>query len=457
MSQLVATGIITIIDVNDGSPGPVITLSASRQTFAAVDGVISADVAVFASGVFAPDVHNEGQADIVFTATKQNLTGSTTWTTSPAVTLTSTSNTSATLTYLNFGSCTQVIVTATDVTSGLSASSTILKLNASTSQPLATQGAPAGTTVGGQEATALVNTAATGVTNAAIAQATAVASASTATWAGIPAGTGKPVLTRGTTASLPSSPTVGMFYYDTDLKIQYYCETAGSWVVMSGVLTIAQVNAAGITADNIQAGTITGSTLQTDTGTVGHYERFVVDIASKSAKFYDSANNLAVWIGTAVINSILAYGCFGNSLSGNSRNGVYGVSYSGKGAYGYSYTGSGVYGETYYSGHGVVGKQGGQATSTGYAGVYGVDNGTTSDTYGVLGYSYNSVGLSGSSGLGYGIVAQCESSAKAPLKIVPSSASGAPTTTADSGSFWVSSAGVLYFRSGSTWKIVNLT
>lgn len=46
-----------------------------------------------------------------------------------------------------------------------------------------------------------------------------------------------------------------------------------------------------LNADDITAGTITGLTVQTDTGLTGHYERAVLSAASKSLIFYDSSNN----------------------------------------------------------------------------------------------------------------------------------------------------------------------
>ncbi len=58
---------------------------------------------------------------------------------------------------------------------------------------------------------------------------------------------------------------------------------------------------------------------------------------------------------------------------------------------------------------------------------------------------------------GYGARVQCGSSGKSPLCLYPSSSASAPTHTADKGSLWVTSAGVLYINTdgSTTWAKVG--
>lgn len=60
-------------------------------------------------------------------------------------------------------------------------------------------------------------------------------------------------------------------------------------------------------------------------------------------------------------------------------------------------------------------------------------------------------------GIGHGVVAECKSTGKGPILLKPSSSSSAPTHTADLGTLWVTSSGVLYINTsgGTTWQKVG--
>lgn len=60
-------------------------------------------------------------------------------------------------------------------------------------------------------------------------------------------------------------------------------------------------------------------------------------------------------------------------------------------------------------------------------------------------------------GNGYGVTASCGTYGKGPIKLVPSTSSAAPTHSADLGTLWVTSAGVLYINTSNstTWQKVG--
>jgi len=186
--------------------------------------------------------------------------------------------------------------------------------------------------------------------------------------------------------------------------------------IVAGSVAADWVYAGNIDAGNITSGVITGRTFQT----ASSGERFVVDVSSKAAHFYDSTGAGKVWIGTASNGGLDCYAVYG-SIS-DVRNGLIGLSYGASGLMGASVVGVGVKG----------------VATTGL-GVYG----TSTSGSGVFGYS-----LSGYGGEFNG--------AKAPLRIQPSVDSTAPTHSADTGAIWVSSIGNFYgCRGGTDWVLLN--
>ncbi len=89
------TKIFTVSKSKAGAAGPALTLLATKLAFTATDGALDA-----------------GQSDITFTAVKQNVSGTSVFTSSPTVTLSGSGETRA-LSAANFGTNRQVTVTVT--------------------------------------------------------------------------------------------------------------------------------------------------------------------------------------------------------------------------------------------------------------------------------------------------------------------------------------------------------
>lgn len=131
----------TILAEN-GSAGPSLGIISTGQGFVFVDNVLTP----------------AGQSQTL-TLIRQNLSGTATFTTSPAVTLTGTGD-SRTLSAADFGSNKQVVVTAT--VGSVSATFIVVRLDQSTAEAGATVGAPSGTNVGGRDADTIANTITSG-------------------------------------------------------------------------------------------------------------------------------------------------------------------------------------------------------------------------------------------------------------------------------------------------------
>jgi len=73
-----------------------------------------------------------------------------------------------------------------------------------------------------------------------------------------------------------------------DVTIGDYANNKGlKWDKDAGTFTVRGI----LNANDVSAGTLTGRTVQTDTGEAGHYERGVLDSSDNALKFYDSSNN----------------------------------------------------------------------------------------------------------------------------------------------------------------------
>lgn len=169
-------------------------------------------------------------------------------------------------------------------------------------------------------------------------------------------------------------------------------------------------------------------------------------------------------------NSSSGAGVYGTSTSGNCIHGyststntaIRGENTSGGyGVHGSSSTSSGVRG-TSSSGYGVEGVTTTTVAVRGYSGsLYGVEGVTDSSSYpGVRGSGNGTtggIGVEGYSANGYGVVCGYSGSGRGPLRIQPSASTSAPTHSADVGTLFVTSAGVLYINtSGSTtWAKVG--
>ncbi len=79
-------------------------------------------------------------------------------------------------------------------------------------------------------------------------------------------------------------------------------------------------------------------------------------------------------------------------------------------------------------------------------------SGLSMNASGVRGISINDIGVSGYGGT-YGVLAQ---GSTGPIVLIPSESASAPTHTANPGTLWVTSAGVLYINTnGTTWQKVG--
>lgn len=104
--------------------------------------------------------------------------------------------------------------------------------------------------------------------------------------------------------------------------------------------------------------------------------------------------------GTSASTTGTQAGVYGQDSSGSTNGiGTYGISVNGYGVYGHSANHIGVYGTS--GGHGVYG----DTTGDGYAGVFGQDDSSTSDSFGVCASSTNGMGLYASSTNGTGLYA----------------------------------------------------
>lgn len=245
---------------------------------------------------------------------------------------------------------------------------------------------------------------------------------STISWSNITTGTGKPAdnATVGATwgTNLSNIP---------DLVKSDGTTVLGSNYVYTGTLVAGQISTLELNADKITSGTITGRTIRTGDGvTAGQIERFIVDAESNSAKFYDSAGTIKVWIGTSNVTlagtGITTYGTFGGDT--DTRTGLISTSGTGLGIWGYSYSNVGIRGTSY----------------TGYGGVFD----------GAKIVEVNGDQWFGSNG------------SKGPIRLGPSSLTTAPTHAAHCGTLWVTRAGVLYINTSppggletTTWQKVG--
>ena len=177
----------------------------------------------------------------------------------------------------------------------------------------------------------------------------------------------------------------------------------------SGNLTVTGVTADSVAAEDIIAGTITGSTLQT----ASSGKRFVVSTSSNEAEFYgeESAGGTVVKLASIGISSPDAIiGLFGNSNATNTRIAVKALAYNQIAVNAVSYSGNAVH-----------------ASSTTAAGIYAV------------------------SASGYGGIFDGNST-KSPLRLTPQSST--PSST-EQGQLYVNSGdSKLYFHNGTSWKEV---
>lgn len=192
-------------------------------------------------------------------------------------------------------------------------------------------------------------------------------------------------------------------------------------------VTSAKIN--DLSADKITAGTITGSTLQT----AASGKRFVVSTADNEAHFYGDQGDTNVVdlcnIGISQSGSDYVILDIGNINSGNTRWAIQALAYSGIAVYCRSVSSTALYGLAASS----VPALSGNNSSTGQ-GVYGI----SASGYGVQGVGTNTYG--GKFTGPYG-----------PVILAASISANAPTHSAELGTLWVTSAGVLYINtSGST-------
>lgn len=138
-------------------------------------------------------------------------------------------------------------------------------------------------------------------------------------------------------------------------------------------------------------------------------------------------------LGISTVGADSVIGKFGSANS--TRVGLYAESSSNTAAFAESNSGYGIYGK-----------------SISLVGVYGYsgDSGV-----GVKGQSINGIGVYGISGAAYG--GKFEGTSKAPILLVPSAYSAAPTHTAAKGAVWVTSDCIMYVNkdAGTTWEKVG--
>ncbi|NTV50933.1 MAG: hypothetical protein HGA20_14995 [Geobacteraceae bacterium] len=247
----------------------------------------------------------------------------------------------------------------------------------------------------------------------------------------------------GANATLSWAQVSGKPTVYTEAQIQAYATS-----ITNNTVTTAFVNALNVTAADISATTLTGKTIQT----AASGERFVVDVANKSARFYDSSSLLKVYLGTATApNGSNGYAYFGDSTdtTSGSRNGVTGLAYDGYAVYGYSSRfGHGVHGASANS-TGVYGQSGAQY------GVYG--SGLICGVYGAAAQNTGTPGYGAVFQGGNYQYATVEYKDKAPIRLIPSTSNLAPTHQAEIGALWVTSTGVLYINTSNstTWTKVG--
>jgi len=124
-------------------------------------------------------------------------------------------------------------------------------------------------------------------------------------------------------------------------------------------------------------------------------------------------------------------------------------------AWGYSDGYGAIFGvSTGVAGHGVMG----MASTDAYSGVYGL--GTKTTDFGV--YAYNSAstdgnqaGLYASCAYGYGIVAECYSTGRAPLYLWPSSDPAHPSHLCGTGGLWVANERLYMSTGGYDWEEIR--
>ncbi len=156
----------------------------------------------------------------------------------------------------------------------------------------------------------------------------------------------------------------------------------------------------------------------------GQFKRMIVSSLDNEMHFFgdrgDGTHEELASIGVKSSGGDYVVGYFGSIISGCSRIGLYGQSYSNIGIYGQSYEKQGVYG-----------------VSTEYYGVHG----SSYLNWGVFGYSEYSYG---------GRFSVSSVNGKAPLLILPSASATAPTHTSDAGAMWITSTGIPYHNMGTT-------
>ena len=126
-----------------------------------------------------------------------------------------------------------------------------------------------------------------------------------------------------------------------------------SWDAI-GNLTVTGVVADSVAAEDIVAGTITGSTLQT----ASSGKRFVASTATNEAEFYgdrgDGTVERLATIGITQVATDYYIGDFGNYNAGNTRFALRGQSYDGNAVEGKTYNGNALVGQS-YAGYGIIG------------------------------------------------------------------------------------------------------
>ena len=196
-----------------------------------------------------------------------------------------------------------------------------------------------------------------------------------------------------------------------------------------------------LNADDLAAGTITSRTLQT----AASGARTVISQADGETHIYADIGGgdvqEAITLGVSLIGSDYILGNFGNTDSW--RTGVKGTSKSYYGVWGVSVNGVGVLGEGYSSG------------VYGYSSAGNGTDGSSVSGYGAVGISTNGRGVHGSSTNGYG--GYFLGPSVGPICLYPSSSASAPSHSADKGTLWVTSAGLLYINTNgsTTWAKVG--
>ena len=220
--------------------------------------------------------------------------------------------------------------------------------------------------------------------------------------------------------------------------------------IANAAITNAKIN--DLSADKINAGTLTGRTVRTSSSG----KRFEVSNNDEAVMYDTDGTTKLCTLGITQSGSDYIIGDFGHSTC--TRIAVRGRSSSSYGINGISNTSTGVYGES-TSAAGVRGESsssyGVYATSATSIGIFA----SSDDNYGALSTSATSIGA-----LAYGGTSSYDfysnttrSNTGAPLRLAPSSSSAVPSHVATKGAIWVRSDGYVYANyNGSTgWRLLG--